>query len=125
MFLKNKERRLQKRHVVCWDALVEATFPDFQSRIPVKVLNFSIKGALLHSEQISVDNRHLFISAEKPDLILKISLPDMVLESKIDIRWYRLSNEKKLYEIGIGFVNFLERNRGAVDKLMEFLKEDK
>jgi hypothetical protein len=125
MFLKNKERRLQKRHVVCWDALVEATFPDFQSRIRVKVLNFSIKGALLHSEQISVDNRHLFISAEKPDLILKISLPDMVLESKIDIRWYRLSNEKKLYEIGIGFVNFLERNRGAVDKLMEFLKEDK
>lgn len=125
MFLKSKERRLQKRYVVCWDASVEAIFPDFQGQIRVKVLNFSIKGALLHSEQVSVDNRHLFISAEKPDLNLKIFLPDMVLESKIDIRWYRLSDEKKLYEIGIDFVNFLERNRGVVDKLIKFLKEDK
>jgi len=123
MFLKSKERRLQKRYVVCWDASVEAVFPDFQGRIRVKVLNFSAKGALLHSEQVSVDNRHLFISAEKPDLNLKISLPDMVLESRIEIRWYRLSDGKKGYEIGIEFVNFMERNQGAVDKLLKFLKK--
>lgn len=125
MFLKkSKERRLRKRYAVNWDASVEAILPDFRGCIQVKVVNFSAKGALLHSDQVSINNQHLFVSAEKPDLNLKIFLPEMVMESVIEIMWYRWSKEKGLYEIGVEFMDFLEKNRDVAGSLLKFIEKD-
>ncbi|MBE9547217.1 MAG: PilZ domain-containing protein [Proteobacteria bacterium] len=124
MFFKGKERRLNKRHVVCWDALLEVRFPDFQDQIQVKVVNFSIGGALLHSEQLSVDNRHLVVSDIKPELKLKIFLPETILESRAEIEWYNV-REKNAFEIGIKFINFIEETRISVDELMKIIEGSK
>ena len=124
MFFKGKERRLNKRHVICWDALLEVRFPDFQDQIQVKIVNFSIGGALLHSEQLSVDNRHLVVSDIKPELKLKIFLPETVLESRAEIEWYKVC-EKNAFEIGIKFINFIEETRISVDELLKIIEGSK
>ena len=125
MFLKSKKRRLHRRHIVNWEALLEVTSPDFHDQIQVKVVNFSSGGALLHSEQISVGNQHLVISAQKPELKLKILLPEMELESRVKIEWYKPLEEGNHFEIGIGFIDFLEKNSDLVDKLIKFLEKNK
>ena len=123
MFFKGKERRLNKRHVVCWDAILEVNFSDFQAQIQVKVVSFSIGGALLHSEQLSVDNRHLIISDIKPELKLKVFLPETVLESRIEIQWYNILPGKNIFEIGVNFINFMEETHISVDELMKIIEE--
>jgi hypothetical protein len=103
---KGKERRLAKRDAVSWDALLEVRFPDFNDHIKVKVVTFSAGGALLHSEKITVENRHLIVSDIKPVLKLKISLPETVLELMTKIVWYKVLSEKSIFEIGVSFTNF-------------------
>jgi len=122
MFYKGKERRLHKRHDVYWDALLEVKFPDFQGQIPVKVINFSIKGAVLHSKQFSAGDRHLILSDEKPELKLIISLPEIDLKSRIKIIWYKLLHEESVFQVGTEFIDFMEKNRISVDKLMKIIK---
>lgn len=122
---KGKERRLNKRHAVSWDARLEATFPDSHGQIEVKVLSFSIGGALLHSEQFTVNNQHLFITNIRPDLKLKISLPERVLELRVEIAWYNVLNGKGIFEIGVSFVDFKNEANISVDELMKIIEADK
>ena len=122
---KGKERRRNKRRAVCWDALLEVRFPDFHDQLEVKVVNFSAEGALLHSEKITVDNRHLFITETKPELKLKISLPETVLELRTRIAWYNVLNEKSIFEIGVSFVDFKKESNISIDELMKIMAAGK
>ncbi|MBW2561203.1 MAG: PilZ domain-containing protein [Deltaproteobacteria bacterium] len=122
---KGRERRLAKRHTVRWDAFLEVRFPDFHDQIPVEVVNFSAGGALLHSEQLTVDNRHLVIAETKPELTLKISLPERVLELTSRIEWYEVLDEKSIFEIGTSFVDFKNEANISVDELIKIMGADK
>ena len=122
---KGKERRLSKRRVVCWDALLEVRFPDFHDQIQVKVVNFCIGGAFLHSEQLTVDNRHLVVSDIKPELKLKISLPETVLELTTKIVWYKVLSEKSIFEIGVSFTNFKKESNISVAELINIIEATK
>jgi hypothetical protein len=122
---KGKERRLSKRRVVSWDALLEVRFPDFHDQIQVKVVTFSVGGALLHSEQITVENRHLVVSDIKPELKLKISLPETVLELMTKIMWYKVLSEKSIFEIGVSFINFKKESNISIDELRKIIEASK
>lgn len=120
----DKERGMSKRHVICWGAFLEVIFPDFHDQINVKIINFSAGGALLHSEYITVDGRHLVVSDIKPELKLKISLPDAtVLELTTRIVWYKVLSEKSIFEIGISFMNFKKEANISIDRLMKVMRE--
>lgn len=116
-----KERRLSKRHVVSWDAILEVTFPDSHGQIAVKVVNFSIGGALLHSEQFTVNNKHLFITETKPELTLKISLPKRILQLRVEIAWYNVVAGRSIFEIGARFINFKEESNMSTDELIQLI----
>jgi len=118
---KGRERRQGKRHPVQWDALLEVRFPDFHDQIPVEVVNFSAGGALLHSEQLTVDNRHLVITETKPELTLKISLPERILELTTRIAWYEVVDGRSIFEIGTSFVDFKNEANISVDALVKTL----
>ena len=122
---KGKERGMSNRSVVCWDALLEVSFPDFHDQIDVKVVNFSVGGALLHSEELTVNNRHLVVADIKPELKLKISLPDTALELTTKIVWYNVLSKESIFEIGVSFINFKKEANISIDELMKIMKASK
>ena len=122
---KDKERGTSKRSVVCLDALLEVCFSDFHDQIDVKVVNFSVGGALLHSEELTVNNRHLVVSDIKPELKLKISLPETVLELTTKIVWYNVLSGESIFEIGVSFMNFKKEANISFDELMKIMETSK
>ena len=90
LVFKGKERRSGKRYDVRWDAILDVRFPDFHGQIDVTVANFSAGGALLHSQQLTVDTHHLVISDTKPELTLRIPLPERTLDLTTTIAWYNV-----------------------------------
>ena len=119
---KGKEQRLFKRRAVSWDALLEAKFPDCHGQIDVKIVNFSAGGALLQSEHIEVGNRHLVVTETKPDLTLKISLPEMMLKVTAKIAWYKVLSDRRLFEIGLHFIDFNKESSVSVDELTKIME---
>jgi len=116
--LLRKDRRISKRYVVSWDALVEVAFHDFHGQLPVTVADFSESGVLLNSKQIFLNNRHLIAASRRPELTLKIFSPEGTLESPVEIRWYDWSVEKNLFEIGVQFINSPEDSKVIINKLI-------
>jgi hypothetical protein len=119
---KGKERRLFERHAVSWDALLEAKFPDCHGHIDVKIVNISTGGALLRSEHIRVENRHLVVTETKPDLALKITLPEMLLNITARIAWYKVLNDRHLFEIGLHFIDFNKESNVPVERLVKIME---
>lgn len=120
---KGKERRLGKRYTVCWDAILDVQFPDSHDQIEVQVVNFSAGGALLHSKRLTVDNRHLVITEIRPELTLKLSLPEAVLELTTTIEWYEVLNEDGTFEIGVIFTNFKGESNTSVAEVIRLMEE--
>ncbi len=123
MFFDKKRRQCKKRYMVFWDGLLEARFPDFQEKIEVRVDNFSCSGATLHSDRVFLNGHHLIAADQKPELGLKILSPEGVLESKIEIRWYRWLAEKNIFEIGIRFMDILKDKEELIDKIINKLRQ--
>ncbi|MDY6844140.1 MAG: PilZ domain-containing protein [Thermodesulfobacteriota bacterium] len=121
MFLKRLKRRRHKRFEVCWDALLEVRFPEFQNQMSVIVVNFSIAGALLNSEQIYVDGHHLFVTDKRPEMSLKMFSPEGILNAAIHVQWYRWLEEQNIFEVGIKFVDILKENQELVYKVIDNL----
>lgn len=113
-----RDRRLDKRLAVSWDAVLKATFVGFEDIMTVTVSNFGLKGVLLYTDNLSVLNQHLMIKREKPDLRLTIYTPSGEIDSRVEIRWYTWSCEKNLFEVGVNFINLLENNRPVVDRIL-------
>ncbi|MBN1635053.1 MAG: PilZ domain-containing protein [Deltaproteobacteria bacterium] len=118
MFL---DRRQNKRYEVSWDAKLLVQFPEFSDQMVVTVDNISIGGALLQSKKITIQDQHLIIGDLKPELLLRIDLPDVAFESSFRIAWYRHVDEKNFFEIGIEFIDLSDANRkellGAIKQL--------
>jgi hypothetical protein len=121
MLLK-KDRRRAKRYVVSWEGLLEVRFPDFHGQIPVTISDFSEFGALLNSEQIFLNSRHLIAATYHPELDLKIFSPEGTFTSIINIRWYDWSVEKNMFEIGVEFINLSKENKAMIQKLIRKLR---
>jgi hypothetical protein len=119
MHFWRKDRRLDKRLTVSWNAVLKAHFVGFEEVMTVTVSNFCLKGVLLYTDNLSVLNQHLMISRHKPDLWLTIFTPDGEIESKVEIRWYTWSCEKNLFEVGVNFIDLLENNRPVVDRIFD------
>jgi len=117
--LLRTDRRTSKRYVVSWDGLIEAVFHDFHGQLPITAVDFSESGALLNSKQILLNSRHLITADQSPVLTLKIFSPEGTFESKVEIRWYDWSIEKRVYEIGIKFINPSEENKTMIHKLLQ------
>jgi hypothetical protein len=113
-----RDRRLEKRLTVSWDAVLKATFVGFEDIMTVTVSNFCLKGVLLYTDNLSVLNQHLMIKRQKPDLRLTIHTPSGEIDSRVEIRWYTWSCEKNLFEVGVNFINLLENNRQIVDHIL-------
>lgn len=113
-----RDRRMDKRLTVSWDAVLKATFVGFEDIMTVTVSNFGLKGVLLYTDNLSVLNQHLMIKREKPDLRLTIYTPSGEIDSRVEIRWYTWSCEKNLFEVGVNFINLLENNRPVVDRIL-------
>lgn len=113
-----RDRRLEKRLTVSWEAVLKATFVGFEDIMTVTVSNFGLKGVLLYTDNLSVLNQHLMIKREKPDLRLTIHTPSGEIDSRVEIRWYTWSCEKNLFEVGVNFINLLENNRPVVDRIL-------
>ncbi len=117
--LLRRDRRGSKRYVVSWDGLIEVIFHDFHGQLPITVVDFSESGVLLNSKQIFLNSRHLIAAGHSPILILKIFSPEGTFESPVEIRWYDWSVEKRLYEIGVKFINSSEENKAMIHKLLQ------
>jgi len=125
MAFKWIERRRHRRYNVSWNAQLGVIFPDFQGEIKIKVANFSNSGALLLSEQIYLENRHLFITDQSPELIIKIDSPRGPLTLKSNIHWYRWSVEKNLFEVGVEFIKMVKEDEATVNQLIADLKKNR
>jgi len=107
--------------MVVWNAQLEVRFPDYQDQMKVTVDNFSGIEAVLHADQVLLNGRYLTAGKAAPELNMKIFLPEGILESDVEIRWYRWSVKKSLYEVGVRFVNILKENQSFVDKIIRRL----
>lgn len=125
LVFKGKERRGGKRYDVRCDAILDVRFPDFHGQIDVTVANFSAGGALLHSQQLTVDTHHLVVSDTKPELTLRIPLPERTLDLTTTIAWYNVSNKNGIFEIGVNFLHFKEESNMTVDELFKIMRKNK
>jgi hypothetical protein len=123
MLFWGSERRINRRYAVDWEATIIARFPGFTDNINATVINFSIAGGLLHTKTLAVYNNHLVVTGERPELTLKIGTPEGVIESKIDIRWYRWSFKKSVFEVGVAFNKLKANNKPILDLLMPTLRK--
>ncbi|MEA1934819.1 MAG: PilZ domain-containing protein [Thermodesulfobacteriota bacterium] len=119
-----QERRRKKRYQVLWDAELKAVFSDYdyKGRMDVTVVDFSGLGAVIHTREIYMDRRHLAAPYNPPELNLKIDLPEGILEYQIDIKWYNLLIEDKIFEIGVEFLDISLENEELVDLLIKNLQ---
>ena len=119
-----QERRRKKRYQVLWDAELKAVFSDYdyKGRMGVTVVDFSGLGAVIHAREIYMDRRHLAAPYNPPELTLKIDLPEGILKYQIDIRWYDLLIEDKIFEIGVEFLDISSENEKLVDLLIKNLR---
>jgi len=122
MFFWKLKHRRKKRYMVFLNGLLKVRFPDFQDQLTVTVDNLSDMSATLHADRIFLNGRHLIALHQRPELNLRIPLPDGVFESKIEIRWYRWLTEKNIFEIGTRFTDILKENQLIVDKTIHRLQ---
>lgn len=108
MLFWKKKRLCKKRYVVLWNALLEVRFPDFQDQMMVTVDHLSEGDAVLNADRVLLNGRYLITENQQPELNMKIFSPEGVFESEIDIRWYRWSVKKSIYEIGVKLINTFE-----------------
>lgn len=108
MLFWKKKPQCKKRYMVLWNALLEVRFPDFQDQMMVTVDHLSKVDAVLNSDRVLLNGRYLIAGNQQPELNMKIFSPEGVFESGIDIRWYRWSVKKSIYEIGVKFINTFE-----------------
>jgi hypothetical protein len=123
MLFWGSERRKNKRYSVDWDATLIVRFPGFTDQLQSIVKNFSIAGGLLHVKQLTVYNQHLVVTGERPELIIKIATPEGIIDSRMDIRWYRWSFKKSVFEVGVVFQNLMEMNKPIMDLLLPTLRQ--
>ena len=118
-----QERRRKKRYQVLWDAELKAVFSDYdyKGRMDVTVVDFSGLGAVIHAREIYMDRRHLAAPYNPPELNLKIDLPEGILKYQIDIKWYDLLIEDKIFEIGVEFLDISSEKEELVDLLIKNL----
>lgn len=125
MLFLTKDYMRKKHYSVTWAGLLEVNYPDFQDQMPVSVASFSGVGALIESEQIYINRRHLIATDQKPELKLKIFTPEGVFSSAVEILWYRWSTEKIMFEIGIKFLDVLVDNQVVMDDIIVKLNRQK
>lgn len=119
-----QERRRKKRYQVLWAAELEAVFSeyDYKGCMDVTVVDFSGLGAVIHAGEIYMDRRHLAAPYNPPELKLKIDSPEGILEYQIDIKWYDLLIEDKIFEIGVEFLDISSEKEELVDLLIKNLR---
>lgn len=121
LFWKRKHQQ-KKQYMVFLNGLLSVRFPDFQDQLTVTVGDFSDEGATLHADRMFLNGRHLIALHQRPELDLRIPLPDGVFESKIEIRWYRWLVEKNIFEVGTRFTEVLKDNQLVFDKTLRRLQ---
>ncbi len=122
MLFWKKKGQYEKRYMVLWNALLEVRFPDFQDQLSVTVDHFSGVDAVVNADRVFLNGRYLIAENGQPELKVKIFSPEGVFESGIEIRWYRWSVKKSIYEIGIKFINTLKDKQTIIDRIIKKLR---
>jgi len=122
MLFWKKKGQYEKRYMVLWNALLEVRFPDFQDQLSVTVDHFSGVDAVVNADRVFLNGRYLIAENGQPELNVKIFSPEGVFESGIEIRWYRWSVKKSIYEIGIKFINTLKDKQTIIDRIIKKLR---
>jgi len=65
----------------------------------------------------------LVITEIRPELTLKLSLPEAVLELTTTIEWYEVLNEDGTFEIGVIFTNFKGESNTSVAEVIRLMEE--
>lgn len=122
MLFWKKKQPCEKRYMVLWNALLEVRFPDFQDQINITVDHFSGVDAVVNADRVFLNGRYLIGENGQPELNVKIFSPEGVFESGVEIRWYRWSVKKSIYEIGIKFINTLKDRQTIIDRIIKRLR---
>lgn len=111
VFKWNQRKRRHKRYNVFWEALLEIETIDFHEYIPVPLINMSESGALLYTENITLNHKHLAVASHNNELNLIIHTPTNELDSKIAVKRYSWNDGIYGFELGVEFKETCRKNK--------------
>jgi c-di-GMP-binding flagellar brake protein YcgR len=108
------ERRYSKRYKIEWDATLHCVFPDCKETLQVRVVEVSLTGGRLAVEKLQVGGYHLFIGNSQRELNLSISLPKGLIETPVEIRWYKWDEVERNFDVGVEFMSLEKEERSIL-----------
>lgn len=106
------------------DAILDVKYQDCSGQLPVSIVRFTGSSALIHTDHIFLNNRHLIAFEEKPSLSLKMFLPEGNVEGDIHIRWYKYSIEHMVFEIFIEFESSIKKKKKIIHQAIKRIQKE-
>jgi hypothetical protein len=97
------ERRIHGRYAVSWNAVLHCSFDDNEETLPTEIIEVSIKGARILLPRMQVGSFHLGVDSGKHSLKMDIDLPEGLITSRVNIRWYKLHEPDRIFMLGVEF----------------------
>jgi hypothetical protein len=115
----------RKNYPFFLDAVLDVAYPDCRGQLPVSVVRFSGSDAIIHTDHIFLNNRHLIAFDQKPVLTLRMLLPEGNIEENIHIRWYKWSTDYMVFEIFIEFERSIKQEKKMITKALKRIEKEK
>ena len=115
------ERRQNKRRKVAWEASLFCRFMNLNQTVPVTVAEVSLSGARLHLDSMQVGPYHLVVGETPVECELAIDVPQGLVKSNVEFRWYNQAQAEGLFVVGAEFVNMEPECRKILKLAMDGL----
>lgn len=122
VFKWNQAKRRHTRRAVLWDALLEIESSDFHEYIFAPLINISESGALLYTENMTHNDKHLAVAGHDNQLNLIIHTPANEFDSKISVKRYSWNDDICGYELGVEFRETCRKNKEFTHWLVKNIK---
>lgn len=114
-----REKRRTKRYPIDWSASLRCAFSNAEQTVPVHIIEISLKGARIVLERLQFGPYHVLINDQPIDYELSIALPEGVLRIPVEIEWYNLNSEKRVFYLGCEFKTIGAESKAVLKRAIQ------
>jgi hypothetical protein len=116
------ERRRKKRYRVEWSGSLDCSFTNHRESIPAKVAEVSLCGARLVMDRLLAGPYHIIVRDDHAKLILSLSVPEGAAVIPVEILWYNMDEETRLFSVGVSFQDMELASQAVLERAVNGLK---
>ncbi len=94
-------------------------FHDAEQTVHGKIMDISLKGARITLERLQLGSYHVLISDHPISYELGIQLPENDVKIPVEISWYNLDEESRVFFLGLRFESVSNEEKKVLRKAIE------